>query len=69
MATVGECVPVEVVDPDAVADLADKLEADLVVVGPEDALVAGVADALALATGACSDHRRRRQPSRARRRG
>jgi len=46
MATIGECVPVSVTDPGAVVDVAAKLDADLVVVGPEDPLVAGVVDAL-----------------------
>jgi phosphoribosylamine---glycine ligase len=46
MAALGECVPVVATDPGAVADLAAKLDADLVVVGPEDPLVAGVVDAL-----------------------
>ena len=46
MATIGECVPVAVSDPAAVTDLAAKLDADLVVVGPEDPLVAGVVDAV-----------------------
>jgi phosphoribosylamine--glycine ligase len=46
MATIGECIPVATTDPTAVADLAAKLDADLVVVGPEDPLVAGVVDAL-----------------------
>ena len=40
------CRPVEVTDPPAVAALAAELGADLVVVGPESALVAGVADAV-----------------------
>ncbi|WP_323096372.1 phosphoribosylamine--glycine ligase [Intrasporangium sp. YIM S08009] len=39
------CVPVDVLDGDAVAALAREHEADLVVVGPEAPLVAGVADA------------------------
>ncbi len=39
------CVPVDVLDPDAVAALAREHEVDLVVVGPEAPLVAGVADA------------------------
>ncbi|GIU85876.1 MAG: phosphoribosylamine--glycine ligase [Acidimicrobiia bacterium] len=46
MAGLGECRPVAAADPAAVADLADHVGADLVVVGPEDPLVAGVADAL-----------------------
>jgi phosphoribosylamine--glycine ligase len=46
MATIGECAPVSVNDPSAVVDLAAKLDADLVVVGPEEPLVAGVVDAL-----------------------
>jgi len=46
MATIGECIPVAASDPAAVVDLAAKLDADLVVVGPEDPLVAGVVDAL-----------------------
>jgi len=46
MAELGNCVPVDATDPVAVADLADHLDADLVVVGPEAPLVAGVVDAL-----------------------
>jgi phosphoribosylamine---glycine ligase len=46
MAALGECVPVAVTDPAAVADLANKLEPDLVVVAPDDPLVAGVVDAV-----------------------
>lgn len=46
MATLGACVPVEATDPAAVTALADRIDADLVVVGPEDPLVAGVVDAL-----------------------
>jgi phosphoribosylamine---glycine ligase len=46
MATIGECLPVAATDPTAVAELADKIDADLVVVGPEDPLVAGVVDAV-----------------------
>ncbi|MGH3355497.1 MAG: phosphoribosylamine--glycine ligase [Nocardioidaceae bacterium] len=38
--------PVDPVDGSAVADLADRLDADLVVIGPEAPLVAGVADAV-----------------------
>ncbi len=44
METIGECIAVDVHDPAAVADLADKVNASLVVVGPEDPLAAGVAD-------------------------
>ena len=46
MATIGECLPVAATDPTAVAELAEKIDADLVVVGPEDPLVAGVVDAV-----------------------
>jgi phosphoribosylamine--glycine ligase len=46
MATIGECLPVAATDPAAVADLATKLDADLVVIGPEDPLVAGAVDAV-----------------------
>src|SRR4051794_10142288 len=46
MAQLGECVPVATADPVAVAELADKVDADLVVVGPEDPLVGGVVDAI-----------------------
>src|SRR4051794_22353457 len=46
MAAIGECMPVVPTDPAAVADLAAKLDADLVVVAPDDPLVAGVVDAV-----------------------
>jgi len=39
-------MPVVPTDPAAVADLAAKLDADLVVVAPDDPLVAGVVDAV-----------------------
>ena len=44
--TVAEPRQVDPLDPTAVADLADSVDADLVVVGPEAPLVAGVADAV-----------------------
>jgi phosphoribosylamine--glycine ligase len=40
------CHPVVVTDADAVGDLAREMAADLVVIGPESALVAGAADAV-----------------------
>jgi phosphoribosylamine--glycine ligase len=40
------CRPVDVTDPEAVAALAADVAADLVVIGPEGPLVAGVADAV-----------------------
>ncbi len=46
IAQLGECVPVAASDPVALGELAAKIDADLVVVGPEDPLVAGVVDAL-----------------------
>ncbi|MFE1782522.1 phosphoribosylamine--glycine ligase [Streptomyces sp. NPDC059506] len=46
IADVAELHPVDQLDGDAVAGLAARLEADLVVVGPEAPLVAGVADAV-----------------------
>ncbi len=47
------CLPVDATDGDAVAALALDLGADLVVVGPEAPLVAGVADAVRAAGVAC----------------
>ena len=46
MEVLARCRPVEVGSPAAVADLAAALAVDLVVVGPEGPLVAGVADAV-----------------------
>ena len=46
ISSVAPCVGVEVSDPDAVAALAQGLGADLVVIGPEVPLVAGVSDAV-----------------------
>ncbi|MEX0592771.1 MAG: phosphoribosylamine--glycine ligase, partial [Nitriliruptoraceae bacterium] len=45
-ATLGATHPVDVDDPASIANLAEQLQADLVVVGPEGPLVAGVVDAL-----------------------
>jgi phosphoribosylamine--glycine ligase len=53
IATVAEVLPVDAADPEAVAELADRLEADLVVVGPEGPLVAGAADAVRARGIAC----------------
>jgi phosphoribosylamine---glycine ligase len=47
MAALGPCHDVEVSGPTAVADLAERVDADLVVVGPEAPLVAGAVDELA----------------------
>lgn len=53
MAAQVECVPVDALDPAAVTALAVDRGADLVVVGPEAPLVAGVADAVRQAGIAC----------------
>lgn len=53
MAAVAELHPVDAVDGAAVAALASELAVDLVVVGPEAPLVAGVADAIRDAGIAC----------------
>ena len=42
-----ECMPLDVKDPKAAADLAAKLGADLTIVGPELPLVPGIADEFA----------------------
>jgi phosphoribosylamine---glycine ligase len=52
-AAVAEPHPLDVSDPEAVADLAARLGADLVVVGPEAPLVAGAADAVRTRGVAC----------------
>jgi len=53
----GRCVAVDVTDPSAIAALADDVDADLTIVGPEAPLVAGAVDALEargrLAFGPC----------------
>ena len=46
MAALGRCVAVDVADARAVATLADDVDADLTVVGPEVPLVAGAVDAI-----------------------
>ncbi|MEU3303106.1 MULTISPECIES: phosphoribosylamine--glycine ligase [unclassified Streptomyces] len=53
IAGVAELHPVDAVDGDAVAALATELQAELVVVGPEAPLVAGVADAVRAAGIPC----------------
>lgn len=53
LAGLGICHAVDASDPDAVVALAREIAADLVVVGPEAPLVAGVADALREAGFAC----------------
>jgi phosphoribosylamine--glycine ligase len=53
IASVVECVPVDSSDPAAVAALAMRVGADLVVIGPEAPLVAGAADAVRAAGIAC----------------
>src|SRR5919199_3661827 len=50
---VSGCLPVQADDGDAVAGLAGELGADLVVIGPEVPLVAGVADAVRATGVAC----------------
>lgn len=44
MERLGKCVPVNVADPVAIADLAEKEGADLTIIGPEVPLVNGVVD-------------------------
>ncbi|MEM6421096.1 MAG: phosphoribosylamine--glycine ligase, partial [Pseudomonadota bacterium] len=46
IAAVADCVPCAITDPVAVVALAREMASDLVVVGPEAPLAAGVADAL-----------------------
>jgi len=53
IATIADVSDVDVRDPDAVATLATNLKADLVVIGPETPLVAGVVDAVQARGIAC----------------
>jgi phosphoribosylamine--glycine ligase len=53
MEDIGECITVDANDANAVAYLADKVDAALVVVGPEEPLVHGVADAVRARGRAC----------------
>ncbi|GII22352.1 phosphoribosylamine--glycine ligase [Planosporangium mesophilum] len=53
MESLAELVPVDAGDPDAVAGLAVQVRADLVVIGPEQPLVAGAADAIRAKGIAC----------------
>ena len=46
IAELARCVPLDVTDANAIADLSDAVDADLVVVGPEGPLVAGSVDAV-----------------------
>jgi phosphoribosylamine--glycine ligase len=46
IAALGRCVPLDASDPEAIAALADDVDAGLVVVGPEVPLVAGAVDAV-----------------------
>jgi phosphoribosylamine--glycine ligase len=46
MAALGECLPADAVDPVSVGDVADRVRPDLVVVGADPPLVAGVVDEL-----------------------
>ncbi len=49
IAALGECRPVDASNPNAVVALADEIAPDLVVIGPEVPLVAGVVDACTVA--------------------
>jgi phosphoribosylamine---glycine ligase len=53
MKTLGECRPVGVTDVPALVALAQEIEADLVVIGPDAAVEAGVTDAMARVGIAC----------------
>ena len=53
IAAIADVSEIDVKDPDAVANLATQLDADLVVIGPEIPLVAGVVDAVQAKGIAC----------------
>lgn len=53
MAAHGECRPISATDAAALAALAEEIAADLVVIGPESAVAAGVADAVTARGIAC----------------
>ena len=65
---IAEQYPVDITSGEAVAQLAKKLGADLVVIGPEVPLVLGVADAVRAAGIACFGPTRTPRASRAPRR-
>lgn len=46
MEALARCVPVDAKDPEAIASLAEAVDADLVIIGPEDPLVRGAVDAV-----------------------
>ncbi|SHE41578.1 phosphoribosylamine--glycine ligase [Litoreibacter ascidiaceicola] len=53
IASVAECATLDIMSPDAVVDFAQNHSVDFVIVGPEDPLAAGVADALSAAGVLC----------------
>ncbi|RLJ60186.1 phosphoribosylamine--glycine ligase [Litoreibacter meonggei] len=53
IASVAECAALDIMNPDAVVDFAQNHSVDFVIVGPEDPLAAGVADALRAAGILC----------------
>ncbi len=69
MAALGECRQLDVGDPIAVADLAELIDADLVIVGPEAPLVAGAVDAIESRGRLAFGPRASRRASKDRRRG
>lgn len=56
IAALAECFPIAPMDLDAIVDLAQREKVDLVVVGPEDPLAAGLADRLTDAGFAVAGH-------------